>query len=741
MKKLILFFLVFAFTTTLIFAQKPLADVKEIIIGKLLNGGIVSLRKSSDNKWGIYLEKAGLSSAFQTAPAQIEIYLDSVNILKASSGYGQVYKTGNGFTGNAVIETGKVSFTVNDQWKITGNVLQLNRNVKVAGNNFGAGFLSTITFINQQKQARSNVNYFAPGMIYGRTENLTEVAIGGKKSGLVTWIREDRLPAPLFGIQYKDGTSVSILNPQPDGNTIKEDSRDLEVKDLIDGRFRFGSLGVQQIKDNIEYGYMWPGSEGAYTYKGKTYPGGQLNKWRRRYHPVKSGFLQQYKVNFRFANKEDQFPAYYKNAWRWAYHILNPKVNFQDIETARRSLVDMLGERVETKNGLSGIAKAMPAVISGAAPKRIAIMGFVGKALESSNFLLQDSDRGQSPLDSLHRQQAINIINSFVKTITLSPPNGEGFDMDTGIPLMNRPQDGRMYLRSFGDDLKSLLRAIKREKNNGRLHEDWLTWAKSFADWLLPQQSAAGGFPRSWEINTGKIVDSSQQASYTVIPYLLLLTELTGQPQYKNAAIKAGEFCWNNGQYKALFVGGTLDNPNVIDKEAGTLSLEAYLDLFENTKDHKWISRAKVAADFAETWVYIWNIPMPEDEQDKDLHWKNGVSTVGLQLISTGHSLVDAYMCFDVDEYAKLSVITNDKHYEDVAKILLHNTKGMLALPGRTYDLLGVGWQQEHWSLAPMRGFGLHRTWLPWVTTSHLNGIFGLEEYDINLFKKLISEQ
>ncbi len=203
MKKLFLFFLLFACTTTLIVAQKPLADVKEIIIGKLLNGGIVSLRKGGDSKWGIYLEEAGLSSAFQTAPAQIELYLDSVHILQTSSGYGQVNKTGNGFTGNAVIETGKASFTVNDQWKITGNVLQLNRNVKVAGNNIGAGFLSAITFINQQKQTRSNVNYFAPGMIYGRTENLTEVAIGGKKSGLVTWIREDRLPAPLLVFNIK----------------------------------------------------------------------------------------------------------------------------------------------------------------------------------------------------------------------------------------------------------------------------------------------------------------------------------------------------------------------------------------------------------------------------------------------------------------------------------------------------------------------------------------------------------
>ena len=40
--------------------------------------------------------------------------------------------------------------------------------------------------------------------------------------------------------------------------------------------------------------------------------------------------------------------------------------------------------------------------------------------------------------------------------------------------------------------------------------------------------------------------------------------------------------------------------------------------------------------------------------------------------------------------YAKL--YTGDEHYMDVARILLHGTKAMLALPVRTYDLAGQGW-------------------------------------------------
>jgi hypothetical protein len=175
----------------------------------------------------------------------------------------------------------------------------------------------------------------------------------------------------------------------------------------------------------------------------------------------------------------------------------------------------------------------------------------------------------------------------------------------------------------------------------------------------------------------------------------------------------------------------------VLDKEAGTLSTEAYPALFEATKNSKWLDRGRAAADYAETYIYIWNVPMPADEDDQLLHWKKGVPTYGVQLIATGHSLVDNYMAFDVDEYARLARWTGDTHYLAIATLLLHDTKNMTGIPRRTYDLKGAGWQQEHWSIAPLRGFGLHRGWLPWVATRQLKGIFGLQEFDADLYRQL----
>jgi len=93
-----------------------------------------------------------------------------------------------------------------------------------------------------------------------------------------------------------------------------------------------------------------------------------------------------------------------------------------------------------------------------------------------------------------------------------------------------------------------------------------------------------------------------------------------------------------------------------------------------------------------------------------------------------------------VPSYAKLYNYTKDPHYLDVARLLLNDTKSMVALPGRLYDMRGPGWQQENFGMGPSpggRGVGSHRHWLPWVSANHLHGITGLEEYDPALFKEL----
>lgn len=701
-------------------------------LGDLASGGEIFFRQDEKDEWGLHI---GQYDFKQSAPVHLEFYSDGKREERAVA-YSSISKDGNKAIGMAELTWKSSAFKVKDVWTVAGNELHLRRHILLDGSEEG-GFMSSISLYGKENFRREEAAFFAPGMIYGDPANLTRSAIGGIETESTIIIREDRLPAPLFAARFKGGSAVCVFDPQPKANTIQEDSEDYQAKTIIDNRLKFGALGVSwEDEGAFQIGFWYPGSEGEATYAGNTYPGGQMKKWRLRYHEIKDGFEQNYAVIFRFTNREESFPDYYSSTWRWAWEKLNPQVYKHNIPEVKRILLDMLGERAITKNGRTGF----PQSIMGAAYESYkyedkATIGFVGKNLEASYFLLRDAqERENTAIGKKHRLLANNIINTFTK-LPVAPPVSEGYDLDDGSPRFfgEGKNFSTFFLRSYGDDMKSLLKAIKFERENGREHKDWLAWTQKFGDWLLTQQHEDGGFPRAWDGKTGEVTDPSTKTSYNPIPMYLLLAELTGEDKYKTAAIKAGEFSWNDGHDKGLFVGATIDNPDVIDKEAGTLSSEAYLALYEATKDQKWIERASAAADFAETWIYLWKIPPPEDNKDHTIGLKEGMTTIGNQLISTGHSLTDNYMAFDVDEYVQLYKLMGDSHYLDVARILLHNTKSWIPTPEHPYDMKGYGWQQEHWSLAPHRGHGMHRRWLPWVTTSHLNGIFGLQDLNVDV--------
>ena len=726
-----------AFLCATLLSSQPVGRTRSI--GALENGARL-IGFQSEGRWGLMVTNIGAASVTQSSPVEFEFYSGPQAIKRVTAGY-ETLTSSNGKTKGLAHVTGpgQSRFTVQDEWTISGSVLDLSRIVTVTGSE-DVGFMSAITFRHPEPHPRSSVEYFAPGMIYGSPAHLTASAIGGSETyganghGQVR-IREDRLPAPMFGIRFEDGSALTVLDPAPDGSTIRADARDIEVQTLTDEHFRFGAIGADLDGGHHAQGFWFPGGEGEVTYRGNTYPGGQIHEWRRRYHPIRNGFAQHYRVQFRFS-RAPQFPAYLQDAWRWAYTTLKPAVTWQDIGAVRRSTIDVLASQVQVRGDRAGIPNAVSAVPDLPQIDNKAIMGFTGENLEAAELFLADADGDSDKVRAeKHRNLGLAIFASFLR-LKMNPPVGEGFNMETGEPALAIPKARCVFLRSFGDDMKATLRAYRRERQAGRTHKEWLAWVKQFGDWLLTQQNPEGGFPRSWKPVIGEVFDPSPQASYNAVPVLVLLTGETGDQRYLQAGEKAAEFVWTHGQSLGQFVGGTIDNPDILDKEAGTLSLEAYLALYEGTHDAKYLGRARAAANYAETYIYLWKVPMPSDEDDRELQWKHGIPTPGTQLIATGHSLVDEYMAFDVDEYAKLGRWTGDEHYLRVAKLLFHNTKNMTALPGRTFDLKGPGWQQEHFSFAPVRGVGLHRLWLPWVATSQLNGIFGLMQFDKQLFQQ-----
>lgn len=707
-------------------------------LGHLATGATVSFVRDAGGGWGIEIHGGAAPHLRQLQPARISIVRSEDDIRLLAAGYTTVERSADGLEARAEIAYGdNVVFRVQDRWSLDGAVATVRRNIDVAGEAPG-GFESAVVLAIDPSVDWSDVNCMAPGALYGDPTFDGERSPGGTLNHAARrfLLREDILPAPLFALSFANGASVSVLDPAPQGDTTVEESR-LVHPVTIDARLQFGALGAWQAKDGpVEFGFRFPGTTALYP------PGTRPvtePQWYRRCHPIRPGTAHRYAVSFRFGENET-FRDVTRNSWRWAWETLNPVVPTIDIEQVRRVLLDHLAAQAATIDGRTGI----PFVLSTVTDERqwnstMVAMGFVGKTIECADQLLREGDRDPTPRGQRMRELGLAIISSLIEALPTVPLQGAGYDLATGQPwdhIWLAP-----WLRNATEDMRVLMRAYRRERDLGREHAEWFDWVKRYVDWMVLQQRDDGSFPRRWKPGSSEVAEATGTTSYCPVPLLVLLSEETGDAKYRQAAIRAAEYVWTNWGVRGLFIGGASDNPNITDKEAGMLSLEAFLSLYESTREPQWLERARAAADFTETWMWIWDLPMPVDADDANLRWKRGVSTIGPQGITALHAgSVDEYLDWSASSYAKLYHLTHDAHYLEVARVLLHGTKSMVALPGRQYDLKGIGWQQEGWRMGPGgsgRGTSGHRFWLPWVSANHLYSITGLEEHAPALFQDL----
>lgn len=689
-----------------------------------------SLRQHGPNNFGIALQ-LGEVTYEQKEPCQVEIIDGSGMSNWYRAPYSVINDLGDGkyeASGIVMSQNGS-SFSFTDTYSLTtiDFTFEVNRVVKVIGASPNDTGFSTIMALHQPvSTTMTDYDFFAPGIWYKDNADVADDALATDYSDNFYWFREDRMPLPIFMMRQKSNdVTFSVAHKDPEGDTFMGEDG---LNRVIDGRLKFASVGMSD-RDRPLVGVWYPGTEGERT---GVYGNSTQRRWAPRSHPVIANYVQDYNMAMRLTYEVDFLDAM-KNTWAAYYEMFDPSIYNCDLDQIYDDQIAMLSDYWNLINGVPGFPFYMD--LAGNNPLYTYDMGFVGNQIANASLLIREGiRRNDNSLISKGEQVAEWWANN-----SLMP---SGCPRNWYDPAPQTWRSYETYSRVVADGFSGLLWAWNFNKQRGIDKPTWLDACIRVGDWLITEQAADGSFPRAWDWQTNTVVNASKTNTSHLIPFLVDLHKVTGLGRFHWAATAAGNYIYDNDYQLFKYIGGTPDNPDVPDKEAASMALRAFLALYDLDfgSQNKWLDAASQTAYYYETWVYCWDVPIPDD--DMNVTYPKNRSTTGLSLISTANNGADSYAAVDAFSFYRMYMYSGDPHLKEVAKLLLYNTKQGLnwdrsdPIPG--FGRYGIIEEAQTAMIPRGHGVGLH---LPWQTFNMMEplvlfkDVFG--SYDIDAIENL----
>ena len=667
--------------------------------------------------------------------------------------YSSVNERDGKITAEGLITTNSGSeFIFLDIYEPAEDGLKIKRNVKVANVGSDIGFATKISLAMCESDKVRDYNCFAPGAWYKQNEFAPNHVMGKDLDCEYFWRMETAYALPLFAMQnISSYETVSISRWAADVTMCTTGS--VRSENSVDRNLTVGTIGMSRPeKKTLNYtyygfalrkdsevrsgrlfiDYVYPACNGqmpsqnrfgGLDFKGKAKTFDRVN------HPVEKGFEQNYAVALYFGNY-DSYQQMMRCTWRTAYNRLRDKLFDVDNEKYFRSCMNIFIKYTCRYGDAYGLPFAcqLPNMDVNCVAFQF---GFVGQQPGIGYQLLRYGGRENVP-EAYEKGEGI--IDFWVRTAMT----------DSGLPQMcYNPGLGVFepyphYIRMMADGVEAILDAWLFMKKQGKERPKWFEFCGKAADWCVCIQNADGSFYRAYNTDSSVRMDSKANTP-SIIRFLVQMYLLTKDEKYKAAAVKAGEWSYSNVYIGLEYRGGTCDNMDIQDKEAGIYGIFGFLALYDLTGEEKWLEAAIGAADYTETWTYAWSFPVVAPWPN---HPFNRYSISGQSIITIGGG-ADVYMAACSYTYYRLYLITGDEHYLNFAEFLDKNTHQSSDVDGTCgYAMPGLGHESGNFTSQTLMS---HYHWLPWCTfveadpTSRLYDTFG--KYEINEAEKLPLEE
>ena len=705
---------------------------------------------------GVQVLKNGRGLYFNRRPVYVCVKTEEAMLRFRDIPYETVSETQDGVLASAVFVTGNGSILrVEDRYTDEHGALKISRSaVVVRADRRDLGFQTKISFCQRASETLEDFEYFSPGQWYRDNRYAAPYAMGKDMNLSYHWRKETYSGLPMFAMRHiASGESICLSRWAADATLPSLDRTATENYAYVDPKMTVGSFGVSKAKpealtytyyghmmrtplpdaqcDGVTIDYIYPAVNGQ-QHAGKNSPFNVDQPltniaW---VHPMREGFRQEYAVAVHFGC----FPAFgqmMKAFWRICYRRLKDRLFRVDNELLYHNMMKFLKEI--TKNFGDAWGTPFVAQLPDFDPNSFsAEIGFVGQQTGIGYQLLR---WGALVGDEEAVRKGYGILDYWVSQ---AKEDGCPVDWLHLATQQNEPQP--VWVRQLGDGLEAVLDAWVFDHGRGIDHPDWMTYLKRAAEWLLMRQAEDGSFFRAYGYD-GQPCLTSKASTPCVIRFFLYLYLVTGDERLLAAAVKSGEWTYEHEYLGFEYRGGTCDQTDVMDKEAGIYAMFAFTALYEITREKKWLDAACGAADYVETFTFVWHFPV-------DMLYpchpfaRNHISGTSNVTVGTGGG--DVYMAACSFAYYKLYLLSGDEQYRDFAEFIHRNTKQANDIDGSCgYKYIGL--VNEGGGVSEQQYRGRYH-WLPWCTfvevdpASRFYDAFGV--YEVSEASRLpLSEQ
>ncbi len=637
-----------------------------------------------------------------------------------------------------------------DTYEAAGTGFKISRSVTVLKNIDDYGFATKIAFVMAASDEVRDYDMFAPANWYKQNEYAKPHVMSYDKDCEYFWRREVNYTLPMFAAQNRASGETVMLSRWAADVTMR-DHDFIQSEHIVDRKFTIGAIGVSKPenwtlnylyygfplrreiptrRDGLSIDYVYPGVDGQMPRADRGYNIDYMMHTKtmtRIYHPMEAGFAHSYAVGVNFGQCDGYYPMM-RDAWRTVYARLKDRVYAVDQELQYRNCMESLTRLTRQYGDSWGLPFScqLPQMDVSSVSFQF---GFVGQQPGIGYQLIRYGDKENRP-ESF--QKGLNIIDFWVRTAM----TGIGAPQVCYNPAITGFEPMPFWTRMIADGLENILDAYVYMKKKGDERPDWLDFCRSAADWLVRIQNDDGSWYRAYNTDDGSMRMDSKANTISAVRFLIQLHLVTGDKRYREAALKAGEWAYQNTYRLMEYRGSTCDNSDIMDNESGIYAMFGFLSLYDLTGEQKWLDALIGAADYTETWTYTWSFPVRVLWPNHPFT-KNSVS--GQSPVTLGGGGGDMYMAACAYIYYRLYVITDDEHYRDYAEFIHSNTRQANDVDGGFgYALPGLSHEGGRFA---DQTFISHYHWLPWVTyveidpLSRLYDTFGA--YDIAGAEKL----